>query len=373
MTNRIVAVAFAAFLLPAPLLSVAALAQGAPPPTVTVARPLSREVTEWTEAIGRFEAVDTVDVRARVDGYVEAVHFRDGALVKEGDLLFTIDQRPYRATLEEAEATLAAAAARRDFASGDLARADALRRGGNIAQQTVDQRRQGLLTGRADVRRAEAAVARAKLDLSFTEIRAPIAGRISRRLLSVGSLVKANDTPLANIVSLDPIHFYFDLDERTYAARLSHHASADVRVALTDEREFGRAGRIDFTDNRLDAASGTMRGRAVLANPRLDLVPGLFGRVRLAAAPAARAILVPDEAIVADQDRRIVWVVDGEGRVAARTVRLGPIAEGYRVVREGLTGEETVVVNGLARIQPGIRVQPRVTELAANRQAAARP
>ncbi|MCC7274810.1 MAG: efflux RND transporter periplasmic adaptor subunit, partial [Alphaproteobacteria bacterium] len=347
----------------------------APPPAVSVARPIVRDVVEWTDFIGRFEAVDAVDIRARVAGFLDAVHFRDGALVKAGELLFTIDQRPYRAALQEAEADLASAVARRDYAQGDLGRADSLRRGGNIAEQTVDQRRQNLLTSRADARRAEAALARARLDLEFTEIRAPITGRMSRRLVSAGSLVAANDTLLANIVSLDPIQFYFDADERSYLAYLRAGAAGvgDVLVALADESDAGRRGRIDFIDNRLDQASGTMRGRAVFANPDLSLVPGLFGRLRFPAARTARAVLVPDEAIAADQDRRIVYVVDGESRAAARQVRPGPRVDGYRVVREGLAGDETIVVNGLARVQPGARIQPRPTELPAQRQQAARP
>ena len=346
---------------------------GAAPPAVTVAKPVVKDITEWDEFIGRFEAVEEVEIRARVSGYLDKVHFRDGAIVKQGDLLFTIDQRPYRTALQEAEAALASARVREEFTTTDLQRAEALRRTGNIAEQVFDQRRQAVLTARAEVDRAQAALRRAQLDMEFTVIRAPIGGRISRKLVTEGNLVGANQTVLTNIVSLDPIHFYFDVDERSYlaytqmAAEGTRPSSRDtpneVFVALTNEREPKRRGRMDFVDNRLDAASGTVRGRAVFDNKDLALTPGLFGRLRIMGSGLYRGILVPDEAVGTDQDRRVVFVVGPDNKVSMKPVRPGPRIDGYRVVRTGLTGEETVVVNGLTRVRPGMQIEPRMTTL----------
>jgi multidrug efflux system membrane fusion protein len=355
-----------------------AQAPGAAPPAVTVAKPVVKDITEWDDFIGRFEAVDQVDIRARVSGYLDQVHFQDGALVKVGDPLFTIDQRPYRAALQEAEATLASARARLEFATGDLERAESLRRGGNIPEQVFDQRRQTVLTARAEADRAQAALNRGKLDLEFTEIRSPTVGRMSRRLVSVGNLVAANETVLTNVVSMDPIHFYFDVDERSYLAyeqmnaqgtRLSsRNGRSEVLVALTNEQEPKRRGVMDFVDNRLDAASGTMRGRAVFDNKDLALTPGLFGRIRVVGSGKYSGVLVPEEAVGTDQDRRVVFVVDAQNKVAMKPVRLGPRIDGYRVVREGLSGDDTIVVNGLMRVRPGIQVEPKPTTLPPSRE-----
>lgn len=363
--------------------SAPAAAQGPPPnapPPITVAKPVVKDIREWDEFIGRFEAVAEVEVRARVSGYLDKVHFRDGAIVKAGDLLFTIDQRPYRAALQEADATLASAKARVDYAAADIERAEALRRSGNIPEQVFDQRRQALLTARADFDRAQAALNRARLDMEFTEIRAPLTGRVSRKLLSEGNLVTANQTVLTNIVSLDPIHFYFDVDERSYLAytqmaldgtRPSSRTTAnEVYVALSNEREPTRRGRMDFVDNRLDAATGTMRGRAVFDNKDLALTPGLFGRLRLIGSGVYRGVLLPEEAIGADQDRRVVYVVGEGDKLVMRPVRLGPRIDGYRVIREGLKGDDTVVVAGLVRVRPGMQIQPQMTTLPPSREQA---
>jgi RND family efflux transporter MFP subunit len=359
----------------------AAHAQGgpnAPPPPVTVAKPVVKEIMEWDEFIGRFDAVDQVDIRARVSGYIDKIHFRDGSMVKAGDPLFTIDQRPYRLAAEQAETAVISAQSRLEFASNDLERAESLRKTGNITEQLLDQRRQNYQTARAEVDRSRSAVQQARLDLEFTEIKAPIAGRMSRRLVSMGNLVNANQTVLTNIVSLDPIHFYFDVDERSYLAysRMaaggtrpsSRNTPNEVFVATTDEREPRRPGRMDFVDNRLDAGSGTMRGRAVFDNKDMALTPGLFGRIRIMGSGTYRGVLVPDEAIGSDQDRRVVFVVGPDNTVVMKPVRPGPRIDGYRVIRDGLTGEETVVINGLMRVRAGAKVTPQATTLAPVRE-----
>jgi RND family efflux transporter MFP subunit len=356
------------------LYSGAAPAQQPPAaPSVTVAKPVVKDITEQDEFIGRFEAVDQVEIRARVTGYLEKVHFQDGSLVKAGDPLFTVDQRPYRAALEEAEAATASAQVRLDFAASDLERAESLRRSGSTTEQLLDQRRSAYLTARADLDRAQATARQTRLDLEFTEIKAPFAGRISRRNVSLGNLINANTTVLTNIVALDPIHFYFDVDERSYLAysRLNsggarsngNGQAGTATLALTNEREGKRQGRLDFVDNRLDGASGTIRARAVFENKDLFLTPGLFGRITLSGSDPYPGVLVPDEAVANDQDRRVVYVLAEDNSVSARPVRPGPRIDGYRVIRSGLKGDETIVVNGLMRIRPGVKVTPQTTTL----------
>jgi RND family efflux transporter MFP subunit len=358
-----------------------AFAQGGPnaaPPRVTVAKPVVKDVMEWDEFIGRFEAVDQVDIRARVSGYIDRTHFRDGSMVKVGDPLFTIDQRPYRLSVEQAETAVTSAQSRLEFATNDLERADALRRGGNISEQVLEQRRQNYQTARAEFDRSRAALQQARLELEFTEIKAPIAGRVSRRLVSVGNLVNANETVLTNIVSVDPIHFYFDVDERSYLA-YTQMAAAGTRphgrdnpnrvfVATTAEREPTRPGRMDFVDNRLDPASGTMRGRAVFDNADMFLTPGLFGRIRIMGSGVYQGVLIPDEAIGSDQDRRVVFVVGPDNTVAMKPVTPGPRIDGYRVIRQGLTGDETIVINGLMRVRASAKIDPQPTTLAPVRE-----
>jgi RND family efflux transporter MFP subunit len=348
-------------------------AQDAPPPPVTVAKPVVKDVVEYDDFIGRFEPVDQVDIRARVSGYVDKIHFTDGSVVRAGDLLFTIDQRPYQAALDEAQASLESAKARVDFAQGDVVRAENLRKSGNITGQIYDERTQTLATAQADVNRAQATLNRAKLDMQFTEIRAPIAGRMSRHLVSLGNLVNANDTVLSNIVSMDPINFYFDVDERSFLAyqklstgslRTSNDGALnEVLVATSDENEPTHKGHLDFTDNRLDNASGTIRARAVLENKDLSLVPGLFGRIRILGSDKYKGVLVPEDALGSDQDRRVVYVVGADNTISLQPVRVGSRVDGYRVIRVGLKGDETIVVNGLMRVRPGIKVDPKLMTL----------
>jgi len=350
-----------------------AQAQNGPVP-VTVAKPVVREIVEDDEFIGRFEAVDQVTVRSRVGGYLDKVHFKDGAIVNQGDLLFTIDQRPFQAAVDQARASLNVAKTLVDFTKIQFDRAEKLSQSGNIPTSTLDDRRREYLSAVAQVDGAQASLVRAELDFEYTEIKAPLAGRIDRRLVSVGNLVQADQTALTTIVSLDPIDFYFDVDERQFLAyardararkaSLQEGAGGvDVTVRLADDMESPVSGKLDFAENRIDQATGTMRIRAQIPNKDLILQPGLFGRVNMPGSLPYQGILVPDDAVGADQDRRIVYVVDDAGKVTPKPIRLGPKLHGYRVVRSGLTGNETIVINGLMRIRPGVTVKPELVTL----------
>lgn len=357
----------------------AALAQApppGPPPSVTVAKPVVKDIVESDDFTGRYDAVDFVEVRARVAGVLDKVQFTDGAVVKKGDLLFVIDQRPYRAALDQARATVGAAQSRVTFAQSDLERAQSLNRSGNITEQLLEQRRQTFQSAQADVAGGSAAVTNAELNLEFTEIRAPVAGRIGRKLITEGNLVSANTTLMTTIVSLDPIYFYFDIDERSYLAYSRQRAAtraagkeptSDAMVGVTDEREPTRKAKLDFLDNRVDQATGTIRARAVVPNPDLFLTPGLFGTIRVQGSNPYRGVLIPDEAIGTDQDRRIVWVVAEDGSVASKVVRPGPRIDGYRLIRDGLKGDETIVITGLQRVRPGGKVTPQRQDLPPSR------
>lgn len=340
---------------------------------VTVAKPVVKTITEWDEFTGKFEPVESVEIRARVSGYLAAVNFTEGSIVKKGDLLLVIDQRPFKITVEEAEAALTSAEGRLEFSEAEYKRVEATARTGASPERLLEQRRQELITARADRDRAKTALDRAKLDLEFTEVRAPVPGRISRKLVSEGNLVAANTTLLTSIVSLDPIYVYFDVDEQTYLGYLRMDQTGErpslreagniAEVVLPDEKVYARKGRIDFIDNRLDPGTGTMRGRAVFENKDLLLTPGMFGRVRIPGSGEYRAVLIPDEAIVTDQSRRVVYVVGDDGSVTVQQIRTGPRIDGYRVVRSGMKGDETIIVNGLLRVRPGAKVQPKMSTL----------
>jgi len=344
-------------------------ATGAPP--VTVAQPTKRTVTDWDEFTGRFEAVQQVQIRARVTGFVTGIEFNDGAFVKTGDLLYVIDPRQYQATAEQAQGQLADAKAKVELAERELSRAETLVKTSAVSESVVDQRRQQLQSAQAAVLQAEGALRRAELDVEFTKIKAPIDGRVSRHLVTVGNLVQGSEsgaTLLTSIVSLDPIHVYFDMDESIYLKnnRLwfegrrpsSRDTPNPVQIILSGETKPSREGTMDFLDNRLDVGTGTLRGRALVPNQDLSILPGQFARVRVIGSAPYEALLLPDTAIASDQSRKIVFVVKGDDTVEAKPVTLGPIDGGLRVVREGLAPDDRVIVEGLQRARIAAKVAP---------------
>ncbi len=356
------------------LCATSSLAQEQPKAPVTVAKPVVRDVIDSDEFIGRFEAVDEVTLRSRVGGYLDQVDFTDGAMVNKGDKLFVIDQRPFQTALDIATSSQEVARSTLTFAEAEFSRTESLVQKGTLSVSTLDDRRRELQSAQANLRGTEASLARAKLDMEYTIIKAPLSGRIDRRLISVGNLVQADQTALTTIVSLDPIDFYFDVDERRLLsyARVAREqgrnlqeggGSLAVTVTIADSAEKPFTGKLDFAENRVDRETGTMRVRARFDNPKFILQPGLFGRVEVAASNTYQGILVPDEAIGSDQDQRIVYVVAEDGSVSTKQVRLGPRLYGYRVIREGLTGDETIVVNGLMRLRPGVIVDPTLVVL----------
>jgi RND family efflux transporter MFP subunit len=316
--------------------------------------------------------VEEVQIRARVGGFVTNVEFRDGAFVNTGDLLYIIDPRPFEAVAEQADGQLADARAKAELAKRDLDRGLALVQTSAVSEQVVDQRRQSLQAAKAAEIVAEGALKAAQLNIEFSHVIAPISGRVSRHLVSIGNLVQGSDNGggalLTSIVSLDPIYIYFDLDEATYLKynRLyfagkrpsSREAANPVQVALTGETKPSHDGKVDFLDNRMDVSTGTLRGRAVIPNKDLSILPGQFGRVRLIASAPYETLLLPDTAIATDQTRKIVFVVKDDDTVEARPVTLGPLDDGLRVIREGLKPEDRVIVDGLQRARVGAKVSP---------------
>ncbi len=341
-----------------------------PPAVVTVAKPETREIVEREEYVGRFVATDTVEMRARVSGYLASIDFRDGQRVNKGDLLFTIDKRPYQASLDQATADLARAQARVDSATADLVRSERLIKERNISEQVYDQRVAAKRDADAQLAAAEAALRRSQLDLDFTELRAPVTGRIGDRRVAPGNLVtggtQGNTTLLATIVSLDPIYFEFTMDEAAHLrfARLQRGVGKGrdglpLELKLLDEDGFVHAGAVDFVDNVLDQSSGTIRMRARFENAADLFTPGMFGRVRMAVSQPYAATLVPESAILSDQSRKIVLTVTPDNTVAPRPVTLGPAVDGMRVVRAGLKPDDTIIVNGLMKARPGAKVNPQ--------------
>jgi len=356
------------------LATVEAVAQtAAAPPPVTVSNPLQRDIVEWDEYTGQFAAVDYVEIRARVSGYLTEIHFADGEIVKKGDLLFVIDPRPFEIARDSAEAQIAQAQARLDLANSQLQRTSELRRSDFAPQSTLDERRAETRSATAALETARAALRSAELDLEFSHITAPVSGRVSQHLVSIGNLVSggATGTPtlLTTIVSLDPIHFFFDMSEADFLAyqravasgRLgsTRDSSLIAEVRLADETAWKRQGILDFVDNSVDRSAGTIRARAVFANPDFFITSGQFGRLRLPGSERYEAILIPDSALVTDQSRKIVMTVKDDGTVEPRVVRPGPIVDGLRVIRDGLGPKDIIIINGLVRARPGAKVTPQ--------------
>jgi len=344
-----------------------------PPPAVTVANPVQRAIVDQDEYVGRFVPVDMVEVRARVSGYLDQVHFEDGQLVKQGDVLFTIDKRPFQATLDQARANLELAKANLIFTQADLQRATQLVQAKSISEQTYDQRLQAFRSAKASVEANEAAIRQAELDLQFTDLRAPVSGRIGDRRVTTGNLVTGgtggNTTMLATIVSLDPIRFEFTFDEAAYLRyeRASHsgkdvasrEGSVLVALRLIDEPDFVHQGYMDFVDNVIDRSSGTIRGRAQFSNPDGLFTPGMFARIRVPGSPVYQALLIPDAAISSEQARKYVLVVDRDDIARQRYVTLGQVIGDFRAIKEGLAADDRVIVNGLMLARPGAKVAPQ--------------
>ena len=350
-------------------------AQAAPPEfAVTVAAPISKRIKTWDEYSGRFEAVARVELRPRVSGFIEQVNFKEGSMVKEGDLLFTLDKRPFEIAVEAAKAEIARARAQVEFAQADVARAGPLAESKVMSEQVYEQRKSSLGVAQAQVMSANAQLKSAELNLEWAEVRAPISGRISDKKIDVGNLVvggQVNATLMATIVSLDPIHFIFDASEADYMryARLnlsgqrasSRDVANPVRVKLADEDDFVHAGKMDFVDNAFNERSGTVRGRAIFDNMDGLLTPGIFARIALYGGDVD-AFLIPDTAIVSDQARKIVYTVGADHVIAAASVTLGPMYEGLRVIKTGLKADILVVIEGVANpaVRPGTKVAPTV-------------
>jgi multidrug efflux system membrane fusion protein len=344
-----------------------ATAAAPPPAAVSVASVIERPVTEWDEFSGRVQAVEHVEIRPRVSGTIDAVHFREGQLVKAGELLFTIDPRPYQAELAHAQAALAGAQARLGLARTELDRAHRLIEEHAIAQREMDQSEDALREADANVKVQEAAVLTARLNLQYTAICSPVAGRISRAEITVGNLVSVGSTAplLTTVVSVSPVYVDFEIDEQTYIRYASQGAVGNsgigqiaIAAGLASEDGYPHRGYLKSIDNQLDTTSGTVRVRSVLDNADGVLTPGMFARVRMGGSPNQSRALVDDRAIGTDQDKKFVMVVDADNKVKYRAVTLGPVVDGLRIVRTGLHSDERVVVNGLQRVRPNDLVAP---------------
>jgi RND family efflux transporter MFP subunit len=344
------------------LMSVACTKQAPPPqplPTVVVATPLTQRVSDWDDYSGRFEAVDSVDVRPRVGGAIQSIHFTDGQKVTKGQLLFSIDPRPFAAALAGARAEVAGARAALANADADLARTKSLVEQQLVSKAQVDLNVAAQLRAAATLAAAEAAMSTQELNLSFTRVTAPISGRASYRRLAAGNIVVADTTLLTTIVSESPIRFLFDAPESAllkYRREVGGTRNSQVEIRLQDETEYRWKGRIDFMDNAMDRSSGTIRGRAVIDNPDGFISPGMFGQMRLFDSAPFDALMLPDEAIVTDQTRHVVYVVDDAGSVSQKVVEPGRLVDGLRVVRSGLFPTDRVIISGVQRARPGRKV-----------------
>jgi RND family efflux transporter MFP subunit len=359
---------------------------GAPPaPPVTVASPVYKEIVEWDEYPGQFRPVDAIDVRARVSGYLEQIHFTDGEIVRQGDLLFTIEKRPFEIALDSARAQLAEATAQLSLANRNLKRYEKMRQGNIVGEADYDDRVEAVSAAKAAVAAAQAQLEQAELDLGYTEISAPVTGRISQHEVSAGNLItggySGNTTLLTTIVSLDPIYFEFDVSEANY---LAYQRAAErgvmpsmrdnkigVQAKLPDEDDWSHKGTLEFLDNQVDETSGTIRARATFPNADGTFTPGQFAHIRVPGSEPYKAILLPETAIVTDQSQKIALVVAEDGTVGVKILRVGPQYENMRIIREGLSPDDKVVINGLMRARPGSKVTAQMGTIEAGPQAAA--
>jgi membrane fusion protein, multidrug efflux system len=340
-----------------------------PPPPVTIAKPIQKDIVEWDEYTGRTDAVESVNITPRVSGYIDNITFKAGDLVNKGDLLFVIDPRPYQATLDQANAQLRQAEANQQLQEANFARQDRLRQTGVIAKEDFDTALSNKNQAGAQVLADQAAVELAKLNLTFTQVTSPIIGRIGREQVTVGNLVQADSTLLTNIVSVDPIYAYFNVDERSilkYEQQIRQGRLADARRAevpvylqVENEKGFPHQGVIDFINNQFNSSTGTLQLRGLFPNANGFLFPGAFVRIRVAGSPRYQALLITDRAVGTDQGTKFVLVVGAENVVALRPVELGPESDGLRVVRNGLKGDEQVIINGIVNARPGSKVTPQ--------------
>ena len=344
-----------------------------PPPPVSVAVVIQKQVNEWDEFTGRLEAIDKVEIRPRVSGYIDRIAFREGSEVNKGDLLFEIDARPFQTELNRVEAELARAKSQHELAQSQLRRAEQLLQQNFISQQAYDDRTSAGREAAANMKAAEAAVANARLNLEYTKVRAPVAGRVSRAEVTVGNLVTGlggpNATLLTTLVSIDPIYAYFEGDEQVYLkygdlartnARPSSRTTRNpIYLGLANEEGHPHKGYVDFVDNQLNPQTGTIRARAVFDNKDRVFTPGLFARLKLIGSGTYNAILINDRAIGTDQSKKFVLVVGADNKAMYREVKLGPVVDNLRVVKQGLKAGEVVVVNGIQRVRPGEPVTPQ--------------
>jgi multidrug efflux system membrane fusion protein len=378
----VVAVTGAAWLLHSAVASGASTdTQAPPPPQVVVAKPVIKQLDRQIRLLGQFSAVDQVELRAQVGGTLTGIHFRDGEVVHKGDLLFTIDSRPYEIKLDQATAQLETAKARLNLANSELHRSQELQRNDAGTVQDVEQRTSEQQSAQAAVDNAKAQIRDAQFDLEHCRIVAPFTGRIGNHQVSIGNLVAGSraatspTTLLATLVSLDPIHLDFDMSESDYQSFSKYRAQANgntvnrVELALADEKTFDRHGALDFVDNRLDRSSGTIHARATVANPNLDLTPGEFARVRLVVAQPAPTLLVPDTAVLPDQSEHVIMSLTSANTVVAKQVEVGEIRDGLRVIRSGLGPTDPVIVDGLTFASPGAKVTPHQSEIHASASA----
>ena len=366
MKNRISALIALAFALLIPLIQactrVAAQTGGPPPPPkISVAEVVSHDVTEWDEFTARLEAVNSVAIRPRVSGFVSAVRFDEGAMVNKGDLLFEIDARPFQAEVDRLRAELARANATVQRATSELEHANRLSSEDAMSSEERDRRVAFAKETEAQVAAVQAALREAELNLEFTRVTAPIDGRVGRAIVTAGNLVSSGPgeaTLLTTVVSLDPIYASFEADEQTLQHYAGRAGALPVRMALADDENFSREGRLDFLDNQINPATGTIRGRTLFRNRDHALTPGSFVRLHVPGTASYHALLIQDRAVGTDLDKRFVYVSGADGTIEYRAVQLGPIIDGLRVVRSGLKPGEVIVINGLQRVRPGVRIDP---------------